>query len=60
MRGKKSKIRVRIEHVFGPQQTSPGRRLVHTIGIVRALAKIGSQNLTTTSAACSLERLAAA
>jgi hypothetical protein len=41
----KSKIRARIEHVFGAQQTSPGGRIVRTIGIVRAKAKIGLQNL---------------
>ena len=42
---KKSQIRVRIEHVFGAQETSTGSRLVRTIGIVRARAKIGLQNL---------------
>jgi IS5 family transposase len=42
---KKSKIRARVEHVFGAQQTSPGGRIVRTIGIVRARAKIGLQNL---------------
>ena len=42
---KKSQVRVRIEHVFGAQQTSAGSRLVRTIGIVRARAKIGLQNL---------------
>ena len=42
---RKSKIRVRIEHVFGAQETSPGGRIVRTIGIVRARAKIGLQNL---------------
>jgi hypothetical protein len=41
----KSKIRARVEHVFGAQQTSPGGRIVRTIGIVRARAKIGLQNL---------------
>lgn len=41
----KSKIRVRIEHVFGAQQNSAGGRIVRTIGIVRARAKIGLQNL---------------
>jgi IS5 family transposase len=41
----KSKVRARIEHVFGAQQTSPGGRIVRTIGIVRAKAKIGLQNL---------------
>ena len=42
---KKSQVRVRIEHVFGAQETSAGGRLVRTIGIVRARAKIGLQNL---------------
>jgi IS5 family transposase len=42
---KKSRIRARIEHVFGAQQTAPGGRLVRTIGILRARAKIGLQNL---------------
>jgi IS5 family transposase len=31
----KSKVRARIEHVFGAQQTSPGGRIIRTIGIVR-------------------------
>jgi IS5 family transposase len=42
---KKSKIRARVEHVFGAQQTSPGGRIIRTIGIARARAKIGLQNL---------------
>src|SRR6267378_3465105 len=42
---KKSRIRARVEHVFGAQQTSPGGRIVRTIGIARAKAKIGLQNL---------------
>jgi IS5 family transposase len=41
----KSRIRARIEHVFGAQQSSAGGRLVRTIGIMRARAKIGLQNL---------------
>src|SRR5262249_50059950 len=41
----KSRVRARIEHVFGAQQNSPGGRLVRTIGIARAKAKIGLQNL---------------
>ena len=40
----KSRIRARIEHVFGAQETAPGGRLVRTIGIVRARLKIGLQN----------------
>jgi transposase, IS5 family len=49
----KSRIRARIEHVFGAQETAPGGRLVRTIGIVRARIKIGLQNL-----AYNLRRLA--
>jgi transposase, IS5 family len=58
---KKSKIRVRIEHVFGAQQTSAGSRLVRTIGIVRARAKIGLQNLVyNVRRLVTLERIATA
>lgn len=58
---KKSKVRVRIEHVFGAQQTSPGGRIVRTIGIVRAKAKIGLQNLAyNMRRLVTLERMAAA
>ena len=42
---KKSRMRARIEHVFGAQENAPGGRLVRTIGAVRAKAKIGLQNL---------------
>jgi IS5 family transposase len=41
----KSKVRARVEHVFGAQENAPGGRLVRSIGIVRARAKIGMQNL---------------
>ena len=41
----KSKVRARIEHVFGAQENAPGGRLVRTIGIMRAKIKIGLQNL---------------
>ena len=44
-RGFRSRIRARIEHVFGAQETAPGGRIVRTIGIVRARLKIGLQNL---------------
>ena len=44
----KSRIRARIEHVFGAQQNAPGGRIVRTIGIVRArqdrLAEPGLQH----------------
>ena len=42
---RKSKVRARVEHIFGAQENTPGGRLVRTIGIVRAKAKIGLQNL---------------
>jgi hypothetical protein len=57
----KRKIRARVEHVFGAQQTSPGGRLVRTIGIMRAKAKIGLQNLAyNIRRLVTLERFAAA
>jgi IS5 family transposase len=57
----KSKVRARVEHVFGAQQTSPGGRTVRTIGIIRAKAKIGLQNLAyNIRRLVTLERLAAA
>ena len=42
---RKSKVRARVEHIFGAQENTPGGRLVRTIGSVRAKAKIGLQNL---------------
>ena len=42
---RKSKIRARIEHVFGAQENAPGGRLVRTIRMVRAKTKIGLQNI---------------
>ena len=58
---KKSKIRARVEHVFGAQQTSPGGRIIRTIGIARAKAKIGLQNLAyNIRRLVTLERMAAA
>ena len=57
----KSRIRARIEHVFGAQETAPGGRIVRTIGIVRARAKIGLQNLVyNIRRLVTLERMAAA
>jgi IS5 family transposase len=57
----KSKVRARIEHVFGAQETSPGGRLVRTIGIARAKVKIGLQNFAyNIRRLVTLERLAAA
>ena len=53
--------RSRVEHVFGAQQTSPGGRIIRTIGIARAKAKIGLQNLAyNIRRLVMLERMAAA
>ena len=41
----RSKVRARVEHVFGHQQSSMGGKIVRTIGIVRAKFKIGMMNL---------------
>ena len=58
---RKSKVRVRIEHVFGAQENAPGGRLVRTIGQVRATLKIGLQNLVyNIRRLVILERMAAA
>ena len=58
---RKSKIRARVEHIFGAQENTPGGRIVRTIGIVRARAKIGLQNLVyNIRRLVVLERLAAA
>jgi hypothetical protein len=47
--------------VFGAQQNSPGGRIVRTIGIARAKAKIGLQNLAyNIRRLVTLERMAAA
>ena len=57
----KSRIRARIEHVFVAQETAPGGRLAHTIGIVRARAKIGLQNFAyNVRRLVTLKRMAAA
>jgi IS5 family transposase len=41
----RAKVRARVEHVFGQQQSSMGGKIVRTIGIVRARFKIGMMNL---------------
>ena len=41
----RSRIRARVEHVFGHQVTAMGGKLIRTIGRVRARAKIGLKNL---------------
>jgi IS5 family transposase len=42
----KSKVRARVEHVFGFVENSMNGSIVRTIGIARAKAKIGMMNLT--------------
>lgn len=42
----RSPTRARVEHVFGHQVTAMGGKLIRTIGLVRARAKIGLKNLT--------------
>ncbi len=41
----RSRVRARVEHVFGDQAHAMGGKLVRTIGLVRAKTKIGLQNL---------------
>lgn len=43
---RRSKIRARVEHVFGDQRTRQGSILVRTKGKLRAALKIGLMNLT--------------
>ncbi len=43
---RRSKVRARVEHVFGDQRTRQGNILVRTKGKVRAAIKIGMMNLT--------------
>ena len=42
----RSRVRARVEHVFGYMVTSMGGKLVRTIGMLRAKVKIGMRNLT--------------
>ena len=42
----RSKVRARVEHVFGFQENSMGGKLIRTIGLARAEVKIGLMNLT--------------
>ena len=48
MQGNKtrSKVRARVEHVFGAQSNDIGGTLVRSIGLMRAKARIGLKNLT--------------
>jgi IS5 family transposase len=41
----RSRVRVRVEHVFGDQENAMGGKFVRTIGIARAGVKIGMMNL---------------
>ena len=41
----RSRVRARVEHVFGHQENSMGRKIVRTIGMARARVKIGMMNL---------------
>jgi IS5 family transposase len=41
----RSKIRSRVEHIFGVQAQRAGNLLIRTTGLVRARAKIGLRNL---------------
>jgi transposase, IS5 family len=57
----RSRVRARVEHVFGHQHTSMRGTIVRTIGIVRARAKIWLMNLVyNISRLVQLERVAAA
>ena len=57
----RSKVRVRIEHIFGDQENGMGGKIVRTIGIVRARVKIGLMNLVYNMRRLAvLERMAAA
>ena len=56
-----SRVRARVEHVFGHQQNSMGGKIVRTIGIARARFKIGMMNLGyNIRRLVQLERMAAA
>ena len=57
----RSRVRARVEHVFGDQQNAMGAKLVRTIGMARARAKIGLMNLVyNMRRLVQLERMAAA
>jgi IS5 family transposase len=56
----RSKVRARVEHVFGGQSNDMGGTLVRSIGLVRAKARIGLKNLAYNFRRLTqLERLAA-
>ena len=41
----RSRIRSRVEHVFGMQAKRAGKLIVRAIGLVRVRAKVGLRNL---------------
>ena len=41
----RSKVRARVEHVFGNQHNGMGSKFIRTIGILRATVRIGMHNL---------------
>ncbi len=55
---KRSKIRARVEHVFGSMENEQGGMFIRVIGLVRAKAKIGLMNLVYNIRRCvSLSRI---
>ncbi len=53
----KSKIRARVEHIFGFVENSMNGSFVRTIGMARAKAKIGMMNLTYNICRCTQLRI---
>jgi IS5 family transposase len=43
---RRSKIRKRVEHIFGFMQNSMGGKFIRTIGLIRAIGKISLMNIT--------------
>jgi len=57
----RSKVRVRVEYMFGSQSNEMGGTLVRSIGLARAKARIGLENLAyNMRRLVQLERLATA
>ncbi len=57
----RSKVRARVEHIFGAQNNDMGGTLVRSIGLTRAKARIGLKNLAhNMRRLVQLERLATA
>ena len=55
----KSRVRVRVEHVFCAQAQMGGGHIVRTIGLLRARVKIGMMNLVYKQGAFGARRCAA-